>query len=217
MRARPGDVFYAIDGSGLKYRAVVSSMTRNTVVSIITTTTRLENEPFVQVTLAQGVCRPSKMDEIIERGTEIGVSAFVFYYSEKTYSRAGEELSKGRKLSRMIRIARSAAKQSKRSIIPSVATLTGFSELVCLKSQFDIALLATTSPNSGTIESNLERGGAAKKILLLVGPESGLSENEEAACLAAGFVPTSLGPRRLRTETAGIIFPALVLHHLGDL
>jgi 16S rRNA (uracil1498-N3)-methyltransferase len=117
----------------------------------------------------------------------------------------------------MIRIARSAAKQAKRSIIPSVATQTAFSEVICLKSQFDIALLAATSPNSGTIENNVDSSGAAKKILLLVGPESGLSENEEAACRAAGFLPTSLGPRRLRTETAGMIFPALVLHHLGDL
>ena len=216
VRAKPGDVFYAIDGTGLKYRAVVSSIGRTGVNCIITNTTRLENEPFTQLTLAQGICRPSKMDEIVERGTEIGVSSFVFYFSEKTYSRAQESLS-GRKLTRLHRIARAAAKQSKRSIIPAVGSLISLGDVISLRAQHDLSLLATANNLSKSVTNYLDVSRPPKKVLLLVGPESGLTDPEEAGCLAAGFLPTSLGPRRLRTETAGIIFPALILQLLGDL
>ncbi len=216
MRAKVGDSFWALDGTGLKYRAVIESIDRHTITGIISSTTRLENEPFFNVTLAQGICRPAKMDEIVEKGTEVGVSGFIFYYSDKGYSRQQEEPSP-RKTSRLVRIARAAAKQSRRSIIPVISEPLTFPELLDLRRDHDLALVAHHDPESKPIDHYLADTGAIRKILLLVGPESGLSQNEFDGCLHAGFLPVSLGPRRLRAETAAMIFPALILNHLGDL
>jgi 16S rRNA (uracil1498-N3)-methyltransferase len=217
LRAKVGDTFSAIDGSGMKYRAIIQVIEKNSVSGLISATTRLENEPLFHVALAQGICRPNKMDEIVEKGTELGVSSFIFYYSDKGYSRPDEDGSPDKKISRLIKVTRAAAKQSRRSIIPQIQELIAYEDLLDLRKNYDLALAALIDPTSRPVVYYLDNPSQLKKILLLVGPESGLSKDEEAACLAAGFMPASLGPRRLRTETAGILFPALVLNHLGDL
>ena len=81
LRAKVGDSFYAIDGTGLRYRAVIESISASKVSGIISSTTRKENEPAINLTLAQGICRPAKMDLIVEKGTELGLSSFIFYLS----------------------------------------------------------------------------------------------------------------------------------------
>jgi 16S rRNA (uracil1498-N3)-methyltransferase len=217
LRAKPGDTFWAFDGTGLKYRAVIEAIGKGSVTGLISSTTRLENEPFYNITLAQGICRPNKMDDVVDKGTEIGVSSFIFYYSDKGYARQSEESSNSRKESRLVRIARAAAKQSKRSIIPAIYKFITYTDLLELRNDYDLSLVAHQSPSSRPVEHYLAEISAIRKIMLLVGPESGLSENEFDACINAGFMPASLGPRRLRTETAGIIFPALILNRLGDL
>jgi 16S rRNA (uracil1498-N3)-methyltransferase len=217
LRAQKGDSFFAIDGTGLKYRAVIESISGSTVEGLISNVTRLENEPFHNITLAMGICRPAEMDLIVEKGTEIGVSSFAFYYSEKSYARAKEDLSSARKISRLRRVARAAAKQSKRSIIPAMAPFAIYTEIMGLKDAHDQSLIATQRESSKPLESALKKSSDSKKILLLVGPPSGLSNDETRTAVDSGFVPVRLGPRRLRAETAGLVFPAMVLHSLGDL
>jgi 16S rRNA (uracil1498-N3)-methyltransferase len=196
---------------------VIESIDKTSVTGIISSTTRLENEPFFNVTLAQGICRPQKMDEIVEKGTEIGISGFIFYYSDKGYSKQQEDSSSSNKISRLARVARAAVKQSKRSIIPAINDLVTFAQLLDMRKNYDLALVAHQSTESKPLDHYLEDTNAIRTIILLVGPESGLSETEFEACLRAGFLPTSLGPRRLRAETAALIFPALILNRLGDL
>ncbi|MEE9555309.1 MAG: RsmE family RNA methyltransferase [candidate division Zixibacteria bacterium] len=217
LRAKIGDTFYAIDGTGLKYRVVIDSLSGANVKGIISNITRLENEPYHDICLAMGVCRPAKMDHIVEKCTEIGVSSFEFYYSEKSYSKIKKNLSSTRKVSRLRRIITAAAKQSKRSILPSVAEFKTYSEIVALSDKFDLSLAAVCRDSAKPIEKVIDKSGNSKKILLLVGPESGFSDDEIETASNAGFKTVSLGPRRLRAETAGIIFPTIVLNHLGDL
>ncbi len=217
LRAKIGDSFYAIDGTGLKYRVVIESISGSTVKGLISNVTRLENEPFHNITLAMGICRPSKMDFIVEKGTEIGVASFVFYYSEKSYLKAEGDSSLVRKISRLKKIARAAAKQSKRSVIPSVAQFKTFAETLGINGDFDLCLIAVSSKSSRTIEQTIQKSHDLKRLLLLVGPESGLTDDEISSAVDAGFLPVRLGPRRLRAETAGVIFPTLVFNHLGDL
>lgn len=217
LRARIGDTFYAIDGTGLKYRVVIDSLSGSDIKGIISNVTRLENEPFHNICLAMGVCRPAKMDYIVEKCTEIGVSSFEFYYSEKSYSKIKEDLSSARKVSRLRRIITAAAKQSKRSILPSVGEFKTYSEIVAISDNFDLSLVAVCHDSAKPVEKAIDKSGNSKKILLLVGSESGFSNDEIETAMNAGFKMVGLGPRRLRAETAGIIFPTLVLNHLGDL
>ena len=217
LRADKGDSFYAIDGTGLKYRAVIESISGSTVEGLVSNVTRLENEPFHNITLAMGICRPAEMDLIVEKGTEIGVSSFIFYYSEKSYARAREDLSSSRKISRLKRVVRAAVKQSKRSVIPAIAPFGIYTEIMALNDDHDQSLIAALNESSKPMESVLDRSPDSKRILLLVGPPSGLSDDETRIAIDSGFVPVRLGPRRLRAETAGLVFPAMVLLSLGDL
>jgi 16S rRNA (uracil1498-N3)-methyltransferase len=217
LRAKIGDSFYAIDGTGLKYRVVIESVSGSTVTGLISNVTRLENEPFHHITLAMGICRPSKMDLIVEKGTEIGVSSFIFYYSEKSYLKIKGDSSSVRRISRLQKIVRAAAKQSKRSVIPSVMQFKTFAETLGVRGDYDRSLLADSSISSRTIEQAVRKSHDLKKLLLLIGPESGLTDDEISLAIDAGFSPVRLGPRRLRAETAGVIFPTLVLNYLGDL
>ncbi len=184
---------------------------------IISNINRRENEPYHDVCLAMGICRPAKMDYIVEKCTEIGVSSFEFYYSEKSYAKIKEDLSSARKISRLRRIMIAAVKQSRRSIFPSISEFRTFSEILTLSENYDCRLLAEQDESPLPLERAMEQARHCKKIILMVGPESGLSNDEIEAASNAGFKPVSLGPRRLRAETAGIIFPAMVMHHLGDL
>lgn len=217
MRAKIGDSFYAIDGTGLKYRVVIDSISGTTVRGLISNVTRLENEPFHNVTLAMGICRPARMDFIVEKGTEIGVSSFIFYYSEKSYLKIKVDSSSVRRISRLKKIVRAAAKQSKRSLIPSVAQFKTFAETLGIKGEFDLSLIAILNRSSRTMEQAVQKSHDLKKLLLLVGPESGFTDDEISSAIDAGFSPVRLGPRRLRAETAGVLFPTLILNHLGDL
>ena len=217
LRARKGDSFFAIDGSGKRYRAVIESISGRIVKGIISNVTRLENEPYIDITLAMGICRPGKMDEVVERSTELGVSSFLFFFSGKSYLREYDENSVKRKITRLKKIARAAAKQSLRSVIPEILDFVMFNDIIKLSIEYDMALVAESKPGSKAVDETISPSANTKKLLLLIGPESGLTDDEYDTAVEYGFRPVNLGIRRLRAETVGIIFPALVLNRLGDL
>ncbi len=164
-----------------------------------------------------GICRPGKMDEVVEKSTELGVSSFLFYFSEKSYLHNYDENSVRRKIIRLKKIARAAAKQSLRSVIPEIRDFVMFKDVIRLSIDYDISLVAESKPGSKSVDETVSPSADTKKILLLIGPESGLTDEEYETAVEYGFSPINLGIRRLRAETAGIIFPALVLNRLGDL
>jgi 16S rRNA (uracil1498-N3)-methyltransferase len=215
FRAKQGDIFYAIDGSGKKYRAVIKSISSKKVIADIISTVRLENETVIKFCLAFGLTRSAKIDLVIEKGTEIGVSKFILYGSEKTLVEDMPVSRIERKLSRWRNIAESAAKQSLRTIVPEIAPPVHYNEIMAMAEDFDLALLADMSAQPTPVENYL--CDSPRDILLLVGPESGLTDEETARALRAGFKAIKLGPRRLRTETAAIVLTSLVMHETGEL
>jgi 16S rRNA (uracil1498-N3)-methyltransferase len=196
---------------------VIERISASTVKAIISNITRLENEPFHNITLAMGICRPAKMDEIVEKGVEIGVSSFMIFYSDKSYVKLTEEKTAAKRISRLKRITLAAVKQSKRSLIPKFHEPLTFTELIKKVGGFDLSLIAEKHQTSKSLAEYKFISSEFKDVLLVVGPESGLSGEEVDLAVKMGIKPVSLGQRRLRAETAGMIFPALVLNHLGDL
>jgi len=154
---------------------------------------------------------------VVERSTELGVSSFLFYFSEKSYLHEYDENSVKRKITRLRRIARAAAKQSLRSIIPEIRDFVMFKDVVKLGIDYDLALVAESKPGSRPVDEAVSPSADTRKLLLLIGPESGLTDDENDTAVEYGFRPINLGIRRLRAETVGIVFPALVLNRLGDL
>jgi 16S rRNA (uracil1498-N3)-methyltransferase len=211
MRAKIGEIFWAIDGRGNKYQAQIIESNPRKVVAKILEHTWLENEAKCKIALACGLCRASKMDYIVEKGTELGVAEFRFFVSEKTYTNGiGES-----KLERWNNLAQSAAKQSMRTVIPQINQIVKFDEILSVQSEYKLALMAEIGA-----ESNLEfeiSYSQPDSAILLVGPESGFSADELEQAHNAGFKPCGLGPRRLRAETAAMVFVSIVMAQLGEL
>ncbi len=215
MRAQKGDIIYAIDGQGLRYRAVISSISSMQVTAEIINTTRLDNEPLLKLSLAVGLCRPAKIDFIIEKGTEIGVSHFHFFSSEKTLADDYIDRSAGKKLARWHNIAVAATKQSLRTIVPKIHPPVKFDDIIQMPIEYHLSLIADMTHEPSSLERLF--ADSPREVLLLVGPEAGLSTKEIERALEVSFQPIKLGPRRLRAETAAILFASLVMEKAGEI
>lgn len=211
MRAKVGEIFWAIDGWGNKYQAQIIENNPRKVIATIVGRTWMENEPKCRIVLACGLCRGSKIDYIVEKGTELGVAEFRFFVSERTYI---DEIGES-KVERWNKLAQSAAKQSMRTIIPRINHIVKFNEVLSVSGEYKLALMAEIGA-----KSKLKVGVDSKypeSAILLVGPESGLSADEIGFAHKSGFVPVGLGPRRLRAETAAVVFVSVVMSQLGEL
>jgi len=215
MRAQVGDIFYAVDGKGVKHRVLITKLTLKKVTGEIINSTRLENEPLTKVTLAVGLCRPAKLDLVVEKGTELGVSRFIFFTSEKTLADDKANRSGSKKIPRWQKIAAAATKQSLRTIIPEISAPMHYDDITRMAIDYHLALIADMGHEPENLGELLK--DSPREILLLVGPEAGLSEREIQRALDAGFKPVKLGPRRLRAETAAILFTSLVMEQAGEI
>ncbi len=217
LRKGEGDIIEVVDGEGMKYQVQVTSKGKDRVEGKILSRTRKENEPFTHLSLAQGLIKGVRMDLLVEKVTEIGVSSIIPLITERSLIK----LEKGSKVisrvNRWKRIAISGMKQSLRSKLPEIQNPVSFNELLTKIKDYDLALIACQSRGSKSLKEILEGKKRLKEVLLLVGPESGFTQEELDSSLKSGIIPVSLGSRRLRSETAGQLFSALVLHELGDL
>ncbi|MDD5594155.1 MAG: RsmE family RNA methyltransferase, partial [Candidatus Margulisbacteria bacterium] len=126
-------------------------------------------------------------------------------------------VAKEAKLPRWQKIAKEAAEQSKRAIIPQISPLSKFEDVLKLKDQFDLALIPWESEKETTLRFILttQPPNNLTTILVLIGPEGGFSEKEIASAKNAGLISVSLGKRILRTETAGLAVLSSIMYELG--
>jgi 16S rRNA (uracil1498-N3)-methyltransferase len=215
MRARPGDIFAAIDGKGNKYLSRIIESDPRKVVAQIVEKTQMENESRCRVTLACGLCRLAKVDFIVEKGAELGIAGFYFFVSNKTLADEISEKSAASKIARWRKLAQSAAKQSLRTIIPEIYPIAKYDDILSLGKKHDLSLIAEFGAKSKL--PSIADTTRPSSVLLLVGPESGLSAQEIESAHQSGFIPYGLGPRRLRAETAAIAFTTVIMSQLGEL
>ena len=166
---------------------------------------RRENR--LRLDVAQAVPKGGRMDFVIEKGTELGASAFVPFYCERSVGRAaGEE-----KLARWRRLARSAAQQSGRRGVPDVLEPVEFASLLTRFERYDVVLfaweLAPDVPLRTRLEEVLPASGHA---LVVVGPEGGFTHDEAEDAQQHGAILVSLGARILRTDTAAMALLAVI-------
>lgn len=153
--------------------------------------------PLRPVVIAQALVRGAKLDEVVRRGTELGVARVLVFEAER--SQPGGRL----KPERLERIAREAARQAERAHVPAVEGPTSFSALLDEVRAFDgvaaLGVLGAPKPLSEALKSRDDGG-----LLVVIGPEGGLTADEQERLAAAGAVPVALGAHVLRTETAGL-------------
>ena len=226
LRLRPGDTIELLDGSGALYEARLSEVTADVVAAELLGRREPATEPSVRLELYQALLKGEKMELVLQKGTEIGVSRFVPVLSERCISRpAVSELE--RRLERWRTIVREAAEQSGRAALPEVAPLHRFTGACKEAVSAELAMMAWEEEHArwiggavrmANLSADQPRQGAARpRVALLIGPEGGFSPREAREAGEAGLRVVSLGPRILRAETAALVAATLVLCETGDM
>ncbi len=198
LRLQPGDAVTLFDGRGGEWAARIERIGRRDVLAAVGAHDAVEREAAVAVTLALGMPANDRMDDVVEKGTELGAAALQPLVCERSVLRPEGERAERRR-AHWQAVAAAACEQCGRNRVPAVAPVRALREwLASLPPPAGEArLLLSLAPDAGALPALA--GGAA---LVLGGPEGGLAPGEEAAARAAGFAAVSLGPRVLRADTA---------------
>lgn len=216
LRLKAGAMVIVIDGLGSACRAeVVSSAPRKTTVRVHSDL-RGFGEPTVRLTLAAGLSAGYKFDSVVQRGTELGVKRFVPVITAKSKVKMDDRRRARARVTRLTKVALAAAKQCRRSYIPEIALPTGLADFLAEFNADDTGLIFHAGNRSRAL-ADIPLESDLKRVTLLVGPESGFSEEEAEAAENSGFSAVNLGDRVLRTETAGPVAVALLMNRLDEL
>lgn len=216
LRLNEGAIISLCDKLGTDYVAQISVLTKEKIICNILETKASNSEPPIEVVLYQGIPKSTKMDLIIQKLTELGVAKIIPVITDRTIVKIQDKKKEEKKLERWNKITEEAAKQSKRGIIPEVCKIITFEEMLnTLKNEKHIIVPYENEENLGIKEAL--KNEVSKKVNIIIGPEGGFEEKEIESLKTIGSKIVSLGPRILRTETAGFITSAIVLYELGDL
>jgi 16S rRNA (uracil1498-N3)-methyltransferase len=212
LRLQPGDTVIATDGAGRDYTVRLESVGETATGTVIAEAAGVPESPLA-ITLVQGVPKGDKMEAIVRAVTELGVVRIRPALCERTIVRL-EPARWRERARRWQRVAREAAKQSGRAVVPEVEVPRPLPE--CLGGAPDLALCLWEGGGQ-PLGDALTAAGAPRAATVIVGPEGGLALTEVEAARAAGVTIVSLGQRILRTETAGPAIVAILQSRLGDL
>ena len=230
LRLRSGEPLILHDGNNRAYETTLPDGKGATAT--ITHHYELNTEPTIAVTIAQALPKTSdKVEQVLQHGTEIGATAFVFFQSERSVARMEARDKIEKRLERWQEIIKNAAEQSRRGILPTVTWEPRLTNLLPRLAAFDQSLIlhesASTAlihalPSTDTDKANITPANnmppntpppllptayclLPSSYCLLVGPEGGFSEGEVSSMVGAGGKAVHLGPRILRTETAALV------------
>lgn len=216
LRLQPGDSIVLFNGEGGEYSAELVEVERRTISVRVREFHAIDVEAPYNLTLAQGIAGGDKMDWLLEKAVELGVSSFVPLTTTRSVVRLSRERAE-RRHAHWQGIVRSSCEQCGRNTLPEVASVreiaTWLATLPREAQHGEMRLLL--SVRAGINFSALPVTPPHGRVTLLIGPEGGFSASEEAAAIAHGFVSIGLGPRVMRTETAGIAMLAALAGRWG--
>lgn len=212
LRLGVGDAVVLFNGDGKDFAATLRSVGKRGAEAEVTDARPVANESPLRITLAQGIARGEKMDWVLQKGTELGVAAFAPVSTDRTEVKLDAERA-AKRLAHWQAILVSACEQSGRARLPRLAEPLSLANYAAAEAA-PVKLVLDPTADLGLHDLSLP---AAADVALLVGPEGGLSERDLATARAAGFTGLRLGPRILRTETAGLAAIAALQAVYGDL
>lgn len=217
LRLNIGDCVEISDGCGHVYIAEIQSISESAIDLKLLEKRKSEAEPDVKITLFQSIPKSDKMEIIIQKTVELGITEIVPVISQRTVVRLHSK-NEQKKLERWRKIASEAAKQCKRGIIPNVHPPISFEQMLERICQYDFVAIPYEKEKELGLKDLLKNCGPAwKKIGIVIGPEGGFTEEEISIAKRAGAVSVTLGPRILRTETAGFVALSIFMYEIGDL
>lgn len=213
LRLERGDPLTLFDGHGGEHAARIDEFRKGAVIVAVGERSAPDRESRLSLTLAQGVSRGERMDWVVQKATELGVTRIVPVLTERTVVKLDAKQSE-RKLQHWQGIAVAACEQSGRTRIPDVAPPVDLHDFLRQSNEARAVRILLSPAGTKRVNDLLTPDGG---LMVLIGPEGGLAESEQRAALDAGFLAMRLGPRVLRTETAAVAALTLLQHQFGDL
>lgn len=216
LRAVPGDKIMISDGHGNEYSSCIESICKDKITAAIMEAFKNRTEPDLEVTLLQGIPKSDKMDTIIQKCVELGIGKIVPVISDRTVVKFANTKDMEAKRARWQRISLEAAKQCNRGIVPVVEMPIRFDKAIGIAKDYALSLIPYENERDTSIRKHLN-GFVNGKVCFYIGPEGGFTDNEINKAIEHGVKPVTLGPRILRTETAGIAVLSIIMYELGDM
>jgi 16S rRNA (uracil1498-N3)-methyltransferase len=209
LRLKPLDPIILCDGLGHEMQGIVVSLTSDELQVELNLELTSNEEKSATITLLQGIPKGDKMEFILQKATELGVTRIVPVAMSRSVAKYDKNPVRWEK------IVQEASRQCGRTVLPIIETVTTFQDALKRWTLPQFSFLLDETGAGKKLHSVLPK--EASEVLALVGPEGGLAPEERKAALEAGFIAVYLGKRILRTETAAITIVALLQHYYGDL
>lgn len=216
LRFKEGDSLIISSGDNVDYNCHISSIGNDKIIAEIDSVDELGKELPVKVYLFQGLPKGDKMELIIQKMTELGVHKIIPVSMKRCVVKLDDKKASA-KVKRWNAISESAAKQSKRSIIPEVSEVMTFKQAVDMARAMDVKLLpyecADKMSKTKQLISEIKNGDS---VAVFIGPEGGFDLEELELAKDAGCQVITLGKRILRTETAGMMLMSVLMYNFEE-
>src|SRR5688572_1494905 len=213
LRLAAGDSVTAFDGRGNEYAATIARVSKQGVTLNLGEAHAVSRESPLEIVLAQGISSGDRMDYTIQKAVELGVRAIQPLTTERSVVRLDPQRA-AKRVAHWQGIVVASCEQCGRNVVPQVLPVVAFHAWLGSPGPASAALRLTLAPGAAVRLAEVNRPEGT--IVLLAGPEGGLSPREASDTQAAGFVPVRLGPRVLRTETAAVAALAALQTLWGD-
>ena len=215
LRLQVGDEIIINNLNGQEYLACIDDISKKEVQVSIIEKIDISNESPIRIHLYQGLPKSTKMDLIAQKGTELGISSITPVITERVVVKNEGEF---KKVDRWQRIALEASKQSKRTLIPTINTPISFESMLEKMNNMDLIVVPYENAEGYGIKNMLKslRVDTITDIAIVIGPEGGFEECEILKLKNMEAHIVTLGPRILRTESAGFVCTAILQYELGD-
>jgi len=217
LRLKTGDKIELCDGDCREFIAELVELDKKQIVAELKLSRDSFAESETNVILFQSIPKGDKMDEIVQKCVELGVKQIVPIISQRTVIKFKTDEEKQKKVERWAKIAKEAAKQSRRGVIPVVRNPIAFEKALTLKEDM-LGIVSSEHERFKTLNSIIEEKPENKStIAVLVGPEGGWEKSEVDLAVDSLWQPFTLGHRILRTETAGLAIVSVVMSLTGEM
>ncbi len=217
MRMNLGDEITINDRQGHDYECIINNISVDRIKCTIKNTTVSQNEPLVYTCVFQSFIKGEKMDFMIQKSVEIGVSKIIPIFTERCVVKLDDKKRIETKIGRWNKIAESAAKQSGRGIVPIVDMPLSYEKAIKYASEnLGKSCIPYEKENSTTLKYFLTENSYSS-LGIFIGPEGGLTEEEIQLAVSYNIKPVTLGKRILRSETAGLVVLSNIMYEAGEM
>ncbi len=217
LRLGIGDIVTVCDSQGNDYNAEISQIEAKSIECSIKEKYASVSEPNIQVTLFQGLPKASKMEYIIQKTTELGITEIVPVKLSRCVVKIDNKKDEKKKLDRWQKISEAAAKQSGRGIVPAISEIMTLDEVIERSKEFDLFFVPYECEEQKTLKEVFLLNPDVINVGFLIGPEGGFDIAEADKLHKSGIETVTLGKRILRTETAGEAVLAMTMYEIGDI